>query len=98
MAGPVFWGVASDLRRLQLRVSAYLATSNLGAWLGEALSCQPCLGGLSLLPHTAIKCCLRRLGGGDSSLFELEVPQVIDWVTGWPSCSMLERALGSGIY
>lgn len=77
MAGPVFWGVASALRRLQLRVSAYLATSNLGAWLGEALSCQPCLGGLSLLPHTAIKC-----WGGGSSLFELEVPQVIDWATG----------------
>lgn len=76
MVGPVFWGgVASAFRRLQLRLSAYLATSNLGAWLGEALSCQPCLGGLSLLPHTAIKCCWRRWG---ASLSQLEVPQVSD--------------------
>lgn len=95
MAGPVFWGVASALRRLQLRVSAYLATSNLGAWLGEALSCQPCLGGLSLLPHTAIKCCWRRVG---VLPFRVEVPQVITRATGLLAYSVLERALGLGIY
>lgn len=36
--------------------------------------------------------------GVGSSLFKLKVPQVINWATGRPACSMLERALGSGIY
>lgn len=85
--------MASALRRLQLRLSAYLATSNLGAWLGVALSCQPCLGGLSLFPHTAIKGCWRREGG--SSMSQMEVPQVSEWATGWRACSMLERAFGT---